>query len=67
MISSLELAPKGIYKLNDENPKIIEFEEEAKIPEFAEMATVEGWLHRNPNLLHVYSSSTVVRKIHPLY
>lgn len=24
---ALELAPKGVYKLNDENPKIIEFED----------------------------------------
>jgi len=27
MTASLEIVPKGIYKVNDENPKITEFEE----------------------------------------
>jgi hypothetical protein len=31
------LAPKGLYKVNEENPNIIEFEEEFKLPEVADM------------------------------
>ena len=32
MTSSLELAPKGIYKASEENPKLTEVEEEPKVP-----------------------------------
>ena len=35
MTHSLELTPKGIFKVNDDNPKVIEYEEEYKIPDFA--------------------------------
>jgi radial spoke head protein 4/6 len=35
MTHSLELAPKGLFKPNDENPKLVEYEEEPKVPEFA--------------------------------
>jgi hypothetical protein len=35
MTNSLEITPKGIYKPNDENPKLVEFEDEPKVPEFA--------------------------------
>jgi len=34
MTSSLEIIPKGLYKQNDDNPKVIEFEDEPKVPEF---------------------------------
>ena len=34
---SCELAPKGLYKPNEENPTIVEFEEEFKLPEVAEL------------------------------
>ena len=50
---SLELIPKGIYKVNDENPKIVEFEDEIKFPEFAEISTIEGWFHKNQMILGV--------------
>ena len=53
MCSSLEITPKGIYKPNDDNPKVIEFEEEVKVPEFSELSSIETWVHRNPNLLNV--------------
>jgi hypothetical protein len=50
---SLELTPKGIFKPNDENPKIVEYEEEPKVPEFAELSALESWTHRNQNVLNV--------------
>lgn len=53
MTHSLELSPKGIYKQNDENPKVIEPEEEIKIPDFSELSTLEGWVHKNPMILNV--------------
>ena len=53
MTSSLELAPKGIYKVNEDNPKIIEWEDEVKIPDFAELVTIENWQHKNQNVLQV--------------
>lgn len=40
MTSSLEIVPKGLYKPNDDNPKIVEAEEEPKVPEFAELASL---------------------------
>lgn len=47
-----EITPKGIYKLNDENPAIVEFEEEVKVPEVSEMNSLENWIHFNPNILN---------------
>ena len=43
--------PKGIYKLNDESGEI-EFEEEWKIPDLAELGTLESWHHFHPNILN---------------
>ena len=40
MTHSLELTPKGIYKVNDDNPKITQYEEEVKIPDFSELSTL---------------------------
>jgi hypothetical protein len=40
MTSSLEIVPKGIFKPNDDNPKLVEYEEEPKVPEFAELSTL---------------------------
>ena len=40
MTSSLEIVPKGIFKPNDDNPKLVDYEEEPKQPEFAELATL---------------------------
>lgn len=37
--------PKGLYRTNDEKPKEIEFEEEFKLPDFAEFANLENWVH----------------------
>jgi hypothetical protein len=47
------LAPKGLLKLNDENPKVVEYEDEPKVPEFAELSAIETWSHRNHNILNV--------------
>ena len=32
MTASLEIVPKGIFKPNDDNAKVIEYEDEVKIP-----------------------------------
>lgn len=32
MTHALELVPKGVYKVHDDNPKLIEFEEDIKLP-----------------------------------
>lgn len=45
------IVPKGIYKPNDEDPKQVEFEEEFKMPEFAEFATLDNWVHLPPAIL----------------
>lgn len=45
------IVPKGIYKLNDESGEI-EFEEEWKIPDLAELGTLESWHHFHPNILN---------------
>lgn len=39
--------------MNDENPKIVEFEDEVKFPEFADISTIEGWFHKNQMILGV--------------
>ncbi|EGR33830.1 radial spoke head protein, putative [Ichthyophthirius multifiliis] len=47
-----ELCPKGLYKLQDENDKEIEFEEEAfKLQDYQELLTLENWVHLNPIIL----------------
>ena len=39
------LAPKGLYKANDDNQKIIEFEEEPfKLSEYSELKTLDYWV-----------------------
>lgn len=48
---SCELVPKGLYKPSEENPQVIDFEEEFKLPEVAELANLEAWVHLNPNIL----------------
>ena len=53
MTASLEIVPKGIFKPNDDNGKVIEYEEEVKIPEFGELSSAETWVHRNANVLNV--------------
>lgn len=56
MTHSLELTPKGIYKVNDDNPKITQYEQEVKIPDFSELSTLEGWVHKNQMILNVINS-----------
>lgn len=38
--------------MNEENPTILEFEEEFKTPEIAEMNSLEAWIHLNPHILN---------------
>jgi radial spoke head protein 4A len=51
------IAPKGLFKTNEEKGKAlileteIEYEEEFKMPEMAELSTVENWVHLNPSVL----------------
>jgi len=46
------LAPKGLYKVADEKPREIEFEEEAfKVPEYSELKSLDSWIHLQPALL----------------
>jgi len=50
---STELAPKGLYKLNDEkedDPELY-FEEEYKYPAWEEVANPESWVHMHQILL----------------
>ena len=35
MTHSLELCPNSLYKVHEENPKLIEADDEGKVPEFA--------------------------------
>ena len=39
------IVPKGIYRNIDENPTEIEFEEEFKMPEMADLNNIETWVH----------------------
>jgi hypothetical protein len=36
--------------LNEENPLITDFEEEFKLPEVAEMNSLESWVHLNAHI-----------------
>ena len=49
---SCQLAPKGLYKPNEENANIIEFEEEFKLPEVAELNSLDSWVHLNAHILN---------------
>ncbi|CAD8046324.1 unnamed protein product [Paramecium primaurelia] len=44
------LAPRGLYRFDDET-KLITFEDEFKMPESAELSTMDGWVHLPPNIL----------------
>ncbi len=37
-----------MYKPNEENAKEVEFEEEFKMPEFADFSNLENWVHLPP-------------------
>ena len=40
-----------MYKLNDDDAKNIVLEEEFKMPEAAELETMDGWVHVPANIL----------------
>ncbi|CAG9326440.1 unnamed protein product [Blepharisma stoltei] len=45
------LAPKGIFKVNEEDPQVIELEEELAVPTFEELSSDESWVHLHANIL----------------
>jgi len=46
------LAPKGLYRIQEEKPREIEFEEEIfKMPEYGELKNLDNWVHLWPALL----------------
>ena len=49
---SCELAPKGLYKPNEENANVIEFEDEFKLGEVAELNSLDAWVHLNAHILN---------------
>lgn len=49
---SCELSPKGLYKVNEENPSILDFEDEFKLPEIADQNSLDFWVHANQYILH---------------
>lgn len=52
------LAPKGLYKTQEEKPREIEFEEEAlKLPEYAELKNPDNWVHLHHCLLNLGRAS----------
>lgn len=55
-----EIAPKGLYVGLEENPDEVEFAEEFKMPEFAELANLENWVHFNPYILKLGRSTYYV-------
>jgi radial spoke head protein 4A len=46
-----EIVPKGLYAPLEENPDEVDFAEEFKMPDFAEQANLENWVHFNPYIL----------------
>lgn len=49
--SSTVLIPKGIYKLNEEDPSQLDLEEEPSALGFEELAGEESWVHLHPHIL----------------
>ena len=49
--SACVVVPKGIYKTNEEDPQVLEVDEEAAIPGFEELANEENWVHLLPYIL----------------
>jgi hypothetical protein len=47
------LVPKGIYKVDDEDPQKIDYEEEIAPVITEELASTENWVHLHPNILGV--------------
>lgn len=45
------LAPKGMFKTNDENPMEIELDDEFKYPDLAELNNLENWAFQNAHIL----------------
>ena len=45
---SCNISPNGLLKPNDDEPKLIEYAEDFKIPEISELQSMEAWVHRLP-------------------
>jgi hypothetical protein len=48
-----EIVPNGLYSPLEETPEEVEFAEEFKLPEFADLANPENWVHLNPYIMGV--------------
>ena len=49
--SSCVIVPKGLYKANEEDPSVLDVDEEAAVPGFEELASEENWVHFQPYIL----------------
>jgi hypothetical protein len=49
--SACVIVPKGIYKTSEEDPQVLEVDEEAAVPGFEELANEENWVHLMPYVL----------------
>jgi len=54
--------PRGVYKVNDETQEV-EFDEEGKMPELGELASLDNWVHFHSNILQ---AGRVTHYISPL-
>jgi hypothetical protein len=43
-----------MYSPLEENPDEVDYSEEFKMPDFAELSNLENWVHFNPYLLKVF-------------
>lgn len=46
------IVPKGVYKLNEEDPNIIEIEEEISVPNYDDLLSDESWQHLHAKILN---------------
>jgi len=44
--------PKDYYKTIEENPNDIEYNDEFKMPELAELSNTENWIFQHPCILN---------------
>lgn len=46
-----EIVPKGQYAPLEDNPDEVDYAEDFKMPDFAELSNLENWVHFNPYIL----------------
>lgn len=52
-----EIVPKGLYNAKEDNPDQVDFAEDFKMPDFAELSNLQNWIHFNPNILKLGRAS----------